>query len=258
MKLTWLGTAGFEFKAKDICFLVDPYLTRNPDASPRQPRIPEDITHARQIFLSHGHFDHILDVPRIHAVSGSTIYGSETVAASLIAKDVQKSSIVPVEAPETEYSFDHFTAKAFYSTHIKFDPRLVLSTLRKIKFRFFDYLPLILRYPCGQVLSWRFKLENRIIQFFGTAGSTADELETLSKDGINILLVPVQGHSKICDIAFNYVERLRPEIVIPHHFDHFFPHISQAVDITPLIKKINQQFPDIRVIKPEINRPIDL
>ena len=58
MEITWWGTAGFQIKTGKHVLLIDPYLSRNTAARPRQTLMPEDIRRADQIFVSHGHFDH--------------------------------------------------------------------------------------------------------------------------------------------------------------------------------------------------------
>ena len=77
MDVTWLGTAGFKIETGPSTLLVDPYLTRNPKASPRQPKSPEDFKKTDHIFISHGHFDHVLDIPEIASISGARIFGSQ-------------------------------------------------------------------------------------------------------------------------------------------------------------------------------------
>src|SRR5215217_6305498 len=75
IRVTYLGTNGYEFELKDHALLVDPYFSRvdlssvalgsriQPDIS----RIDEGMRHLRPkldaILVTHGHFDHLLDVP---------------------------------------------------------------------------------------------------------------------------------------------------------------------------------------------------
>ena len=65
MELIWFGTAGFRIATGKHTILIDPYLSRNEKALPRQSLKPSDIQDVDLIFISHGHFDHIYDVPLI-------------------------------------------------------------------------------------------------------------------------------------------------------------------------------------------------
>jgi len=58
MELTWFGTAGFRIKTDKHTMLIDPYVSRNDKAFPRQPLKPSDIQDADATLISHGHFDH--------------------------------------------------------------------------------------------------------------------------------------------------------------------------------------------------------
>jgi L-ascorbate metabolism protein UlaG (beta-lactamase superfamily) len=108
------------------------------------------------------------------------------------------------------------------------------------------------------VLSWRFTIEDKTVHHFGSGGSTPEELQRLAANPPDLLLVPLQGHSHICDIAFNYVRVLKPRMVIPHHQDNFYPPISTAVDITPFIKAVNEKCPETAIRVIEFNETIIL
>ncbi len=258
MKITWFGTAGFQISTGETVFLIDPYLSRNPKAFPGQTLTLSDICTASRIFISHGHFDHILDVPQIALQTGADIYCADTAAGLLLGNGMDKHKVKPVSSDRDMYKFSEFSAQAFFSEHVRFDLTLVLSTLLKINIRFFRYLPLLRSFPCGRVLSWRFFVENRVIQFFGSAGSSPAELERMGDVPIDILLLPLQGHSDILKIAFDYVTYLKPAMVIPHHFDSFFPPISKTVDIMPFVDRVKKYHPKTTVIIPEMNTPMIL
>jgi L-ascorbate metabolism protein UlaG (beta-lactamase superfamily) len=248
MEIQWLGTAGFRIKFQDQVILVDPYLSRNPDARPIQPLCPKDMA-ASHIFISHGHFDHLMDVPAIASRTNAMVYCSREAAVSLKKTGLNKDQILEISRDNWEGRFDSFHARAFFSHHVKFDKKLLFSTLWKINFKIPKYLPLFREFPCGQVLSWQFSLGGKRLHFFGSAGSPLDELERLKRgsDPIDILLVPLQGHSDICEIAARYVKIFNPKLVIPHHQDDFFPPISRQVDITPFVKQIKKESPATRV-----------
>jgi len=231
MKLTWFGTAGFSIETDYHTILIDPYFSRNPWAAPEQPVAPSDIQQADFIFISHGHFDHIHDVPEIASNTKAMVYCGRGVDDTLVRKGLNRELIHPVASDGQIFSFDGVQAQAFYSEHVRFDLWLLLKTLVPIHFRIPRYLPLMREYPKGQVLSWRFKVEGKVIHHFGSGGSPPEELERLGTQPTDILLVPLQGHTRINRIAHNYVKALKPEVVIPHHQDDFYPPISSMVDI---------------------------
>lgn len=257
MKLRWLGTAGFEFQTDAEHFLVDPYLSRNKIAVPTQDLSPEDFKTTTPIFISHGHFDHLWDVKKNLSDSGGHIYCSQTIKKNLLRNKNIINKVKSV-SDKQKFEFNSFTATAFFSSHIRFDLKLIFSTLLRMKTQVFKIHSLFKDYPCGQVLSWRFETENTSIQHFGSAGSTKKELKLLSKKRLDILLVPLQGHSKICEIAYKYVRILKPRMVIPHHFDNFYPPLSQTVDIQPFVEKVRQKRPKTEIKVPRLNQWIQI
>jgi len=257
MELTWWCTAGFQIKTGDQAFLIDPYLSRNATARPPQSLAPSDIPRADQVFVSHGHFDHIFDIPAIASHTDCTVYCCPVAANTLKQKGLNGDRIQEVPEDEHALSFDGYRARAFYSQHVKFDRWLLIKTLARINLRIPRYLPLMKEYPVGQVLSWQFEIDGQVLQHFGSAGSTPQELERL-RDKIDILFVPLQGHTRICDIALQYVRAIQPRMVIPHHQDDFFPPISTYVDIRPFIKGVKGTCPhtDIRIM--QINETVTI
>lgn len=256
MEIKWLGTAGFEFKTGHEVFLVDPFLSRNPNAVPEQSLSLDDIEKASQIFISHGHFDHIQDIPPIALRTNADIYCSSVAAGWLENRRVRPQQIVPVPASEKTFKFQNYHAQAFFHAHVRFDLKLIMTTLWRIKGQAFKYLSLFRGFPCGQVLSWRFRVENKTILFFGSAGASRGSLKQMGKRPVDILLFPFQGHSDICRIGLAHVRWFRPKIVIPHHHDDFYPPLSKAVDIRPFVDAIKKDHKETRVMVPEMNQAL--
>lgn len=256
MKLTWLGTAGFEIKTANQTIYLDPYLSRNTDAVPVQTKTIADIKPESPIFVSHAHFDHLMDLPDIMKASSSPVYCSDTAKDYLIRSNIPGSRVHMVEKNHQQFHFDGFSAQAIFSRHVVFDFRLVISTLAAVNVKFFSCLPYLYRYPCGQVLCWRFNLEGKSLVFYGSAGASDRELVQTAKEGVNVLLLPLQGHSDICRIGLNFVNILKPQLVIPHHHDNFFPPISRTVDITPFINQVKDTCPKTEIIVPQMNQAI--
>ena len=83
-----------------------------------------------------------------------------------------------------------------------------------------------------------------------------DELEWLGSQPTDILLVPLQGHSHIIQIAYNYVKALQAKVAIPNHQDNFFPPISTMVNPRPFAERVKQTNPntDVRIL--DINETV--
>ncbi len=258
MEITWLGTAGFKIRTGSHVILLDPYLTRSDKAFPKQGIRASDLDEVNSIFISHGHFDHVFDIPEIMADNNAFVYCSEDTGLLLEKRGVKREVIMKVVSDSTEFDLKYMRAAAFFSSHVKFDIKLLAQTMMKINFRIFKILSVLRAYPCGQILAWQFEIENRHVLFFGSAGLCEQELKIMAEKHVDILLVPLQGHSDICDIAFEYVRILKPAIVIPHHHDDFFPPVSRLVDISEFVTRVHKELKSTRVLSLKMNRSVNI
>ncbi len=67
-RLTWLGHGSWAMNFRGIHVLLDPFL----DDSPTAPVKSNDVA-ADYILVSHGHYDHVADVPAIARRTGATV-----------------------------------------------------------------------------------------------------------------------------------------------------------------------------------------
>jgi L-ascorbate metabolism protein UlaG (beta-lactamase superfamily) len=253
--VTWYGTAGFRVETGGRVVLIDPYLSRNADARPVLPFGPEGVTEASEIFLSHGHFDHMADVPQITHQTGAKVYCSAEAAKALRQQGVANAQLVAVSDGDS-FDFGSYRAQCFHSTHARFDLLLIARAfVRAVPSLLFNtrLFSRLRRWPQGQVLSWRFTLtaeNDRVAHHFGSAGCTEEELDRLARlEPPDVLMFPLQGHSRICRIATHVVEQLKPRLVIPHHYDDFYPPFSQQVDIAPFVEAVGRLSPPVEVVE---------
>ena len=216
MKLTWWGTAALEIEHDGVIYWVDPYLTRNDKAYPKVVLQPADVTKAEAIFITHGHFDHLHDTAGIAKQTGATVHCSAEAAATLGRQNLSRNQTVVIDGDGWSSRIGDTQATAHYSKHIRFDLPLILKTIWRTKLKVGGLRSLVREYSGGQVLAWRLTLGERELLVFGSGGSSAAELAELAKRPTDILCVPLQGHSRICDIALAYVEVLRPRAGDPH------------------------------------------
>lgn len=256
MELRWLGAAGFKITSGGTVLLTDPFLRRNPEACPCQPMTPDDLGPADRILISHGHFDHLMDVPAVVRATGAMVACSPGAAGVLEHNRVDPKRIIRVTRDGFALSVGGVRATGFHSRHIRTDLRLSAATLFRSAGQIRKIFSLFRGYPCGRVLSWRIEAEGQTLHFFGSGGATGAELERFAASQTDILLLPLQGHSRICDLALDYVRILRPGLVIPHHHDDFYPPVSTCVDISSFLGRIPAVSAGTRVWEPVLNTPL--
>lgn len=110
MKFTYYGHSCFtvELNGKHLTF--DPFITGNELASKISP---EDVK-ADYIFVSHGHFDHMLDTVRIAKNTGASVFGGFELYSYFTAQGLEK--VMPIN-PGGKIALDFGVVKAFAAQH---------------------------------------------------------------------------------------------------------------------------------------------
>ena len=88
VRVTYLGTNGYQFEFKGHALLVDPYFSRvdllsvalGSRIQPNASRIKDGLRHltpkSDAVLVTHGHFDHLLDVPAVMAKTKARLVAS--------------------------------------------------------------------------------------------------------------------------------------------------------------------------------------
>lgn len=278
LQLTYLGTAGWEIQDRNVTVLVDPYISRlkyggggHPDDDrPEFARtdlawsdtvlIDSIITHADFILVSHGHFDHLADVPYIAKKTGAKVIGSETIITILRAYEVPEDQLYAVRGGE-DYQFDGFSVRVVPSLHSALGEKHYYDSRRwdadsnlKAPLRIDQFIE-------GRSLGFLARFEGHTVLTMGSMNFIEKEFEGLNPD---ILLPGING-SRLG--LYKYDERLLrvtdyPPVVIPAHWDNFrLPYgFSQQANyernIVPFIEVVAAVSPGTRVIAPTHLEPI--
>jgi L-ascorbate metabolism protein UlaG (beta-lactamase superfamily) len=252
VQLRWLGTAGFQLTEADgTVVLIDPYLSRPASARPCSFFSLAELRRADAIFVSHGHFDHAMDVPALVHRLGTLVYASAPVCRTLERHGTPPAHLRPL-APHASVQVGDIQVGALPARHVHFDPSLVLRTsARLLSFRPRRLLPLLVAWPAGKVFAFQVTTPAVSLIHFGSAGWIRGELQDLSPD---VLLIPIQGRSDICQVAAHLAVLLQPRLVVPHHWDDFYPPISRLVSIAPFAETLSRTLPQAKLHIPEIGQ----
>lgn len=110
MKITYYGHSCFEVTIANKKLLFDPFISKNELAK----NVNVDEIKPDFILVSHGHFDHIDDVPKIAKQSGATVIGSYEVITWLRKQGVENAHEMNVGG---KWMFDFGKVKCVAAVH---------------------------------------------------------------------------------------------------------------------------------------------
>ncbi|GAB3166265.1 MBL fold metallo-hydrolase [Amycolatopsis stemonae] len=133
MTLRWWGNNGWEIRAGGKTILVDPWLTRfrtgtytPAGADPRTPLsvnkalidgyLDRGELRADHILVTHGHYDHLTDVPYLAQRTGATVIGTETHLSLMAALGAPEDQLSIASGGE-DLTFDGYAIRVLRSLH---------------------------------------------------------------------------------------------------------------------------------------------
>ncbi len=232
LQLRWLGAAGFELKASGGTLAVDPYFTRisfwrqwfrrlQPNVALAQRMLPV----CDHILVTHAHWDHLMDAPAVAVHTGAKVYGSANTCWLLSVLGVPEGQIRQVQSGE-RLKLGGFAVKVQPAEHMRvpvFTPGPLDDGLR----------------PPLQARQYRM---DECFAFHITAG------------GVTLLTDPgkLPGDAEPADVLLvnplckrealqALLERVRPRLVMPSHWDDMWQPLDQPV--RPSLRPPARKFP---------------
>ena len=246
MKVTFFGTTTLLFDDGKDQVLFDAHLTRPSLLTWLCGRLRTDrgmadkmiglygISRLRAIFISHSHFDHVMDAPYVANRTGAVIYGSSSTLNVGRGGDVPEERLVLFEKGKT-YGVGDFRITVIASLHSK--PVIFQSDLGQ-------EITKPLAQPCRgadykEGGSYDFLVENGGKKYLIRPSFNYLEGQL---DGIHadVLFLASAGFGRADAVMkerffAETVGKVRPGLVIPIHWDCFFRPLDRPVKGMPFI-----------------------
>jgi L-ascorbate metabolism protein UlaG (beta-lactamase superfamily) len=234
VRVTYLGTNGYQFEFKGHALLVDPYFSRvdllsvalgsrlQPDASRINDGLKYLAPKVDALLVTHGHFDHLLDVPAVMAKTGARLVAS---ASSVqLAKRAGASSADAIK-PGDVRRIGLWKIRVLSATHdrlfgkVPFDrppsqAALSAETSAEPPQRAADWI-------CGEPLA--FLIEANGQRIYIDSGGTVAQLPPNERVDLAILGMALPDSRARLHAA---LECLHPRYTLPSHQDNFFRPLS--------------------------------
>jgi len=251
-KLKWYGTATILLERDGTKLLFDPFLSLNNKCF--KPPVDE-LSVIENILVTHGHLDHIADIPAIlkQGTGTATVYCTAKPRETLISKGVDEKRIKQI-TPGDHLSFGPFEVRVLKGKHIAFDIGLIIKTfLNPRVLTNLNNLRYLLKenkicVEAGETVAYDISAANKRILLLGSL-NLDDNTEYPA--GADLLILPFQGRSDIGKYAMPFIDRLQPKKVLLDHFDNAFPPISSHVKTRLFISLMRRKHPGIPVICPQ-------
>lgn len=243
MTVRWWGNNGWEIRVGTKTVLIDPWLTRfktgtytKAGADPKTPLsvnkalidgyLDRGELRADHILVTHGHYDHLTDVPYLARRTGATVFGTET-HLSLMASLGAPEDQLAIASGGEDLTFDGYSIRILRSLHSATGTRarVPFPGSRPLSCR--DRPKVIADLVEGGTLAYAVSGGGASVLNFGGSNYVESELAGLRPD---VVCVPVGG-AKVTQ----YVPRLlrtlgNPRYVAATHWDDFDLPLGQAHD----------------------------
>ena len=255
MKITWYGTASILLETENSSILFDPFLKFLPkDYEPKfmlENRLSA-FKKQQNIFITHGHFDHLASIKEIYNSLPCSIYLTKAPFNTLAKQKFDTSKLKLIEMNDCVNVGD-FSVTALHGKHVKFTNGQVAKSTFEGMFsslkRKLEIVKNYLKYPeKSQTVFYEIKCQNKLIQIMGSADLQKGVNYTV---GADLLILPHQGRSDIDEHNKKIVERLKPKRVLLDHYDDAFPPYSKNIPTENFCLSLSKTIPTSPLIEGE-------
>jgi L-ascorbate metabolism protein UlaG (beta-lactamase superfamily) len=265
VRVTYLGTNGFQFESSNHALLVDPYFSRinlwrvvlGSPVQPDEHRIDDAMKHLASkvdaILVTHGHVDHLLDAPVLMRKTGARLIGSRTAVELAGRAGVPASGCHAVTEGDV-LRVGPWKIRAFTATH----DRLFWIVPFAGEVRGAGPPRRAADWVCGEPLAYLIEIAGERI--FIDSGGTLAVLPPADTAPVDLAILGAALPDSRARFSAA-VRRLRPRYVFPSHQDNFFRPLGAGFQFGPLtnfpglLRNFKRQAPSGRLILFDYFRP---
>jgi len=230
--LCWLGINGFELRLPGVTVLIDPCVSRahaSPISNPAN--VARYIGRADAVFVTHSHWDHLIDVPQVVAQTGARVYGSETTLNICRARGVPQNKLTLIGHGQRFDLAQGFSVQVIRSKHK--EPVGAPG--------FYTRVPAALNnrahYLCGDVFAFLFDINGlRLLN----VGSSNLDVSAIKGTACDLFLCGVSNYFQRPGFPQLVHDNIAFKTFVPTHHDDFLNHelVSyEAADVSAFIRK---------------------
>lgn len=247
-RVRFLGTAGFVIDAHGRTVVLDPFLSRPGITTtvtgrlvPDEVLISREIPRAHDVLVGHSHHDHALDAPVVCRQTGARLLGSASTLNIARAAGLPEAQYVEVHERAGGHRVEcgPVTATAYRSRHgrVYFGRVTLPGDIPRPP----SWPPRLTELRHGPVFTWHLDLGGATVLHVDSADFIDEELEGVRADVVCLCAI---GRVYRRDYTRRIVELVRPEVVIPCHWDDFTlpydapPRQLPGVDVEGFVREI--------------------
>ncbi len=289
--LEWFGCTTFRLRVNGLTLMLDAYLSKVPGAMP-QGLSAADIPAADFVFISHAHFDHMVDAAPIALATGATVVANYEAIRVLRGAGVPGEQLLAASGGETVECGQGVTARVLPSLHSCLfatsspdsgasclgDLGVSLQDRRARLSQLFELLPQAVDAGAGYFertagqcspedggqLTYLIETPERSILFSASSGYWTGLISALRPDVAVLALTgrpnvdgePFQG--SLADYLLGQVQLLAPQQVILCHHDALLPPVMPAINVEQALALLAEKAPQAKHLDMPLCMPVSL
>jgi L-ascorbate metabolism protein UlaG (beta-lactamase superfamily) len=282
--LRYLGVSNYELTYRDNVILLDAGIEKLPWWLPTGISRDEMTKRVNGIFIGHAHGEHIWDAPFIAQKTGATVMADaiamKWIRSTGLLTEKQMVTVTGLAGDPPPIRFNGFTVRAIKGHHnvvpeeymVKdraaaeavgaLQPGLNAAEQARLK-ELGASVPLTAEERTKLItdgtMAYVVTFDNGFTLFYAdSAGPTTAAEQQFAKqnpNGIGVGLLPYYGGELAVPITMEYVNLLKPAIVLPTHHDG---HRARMLDMPlgPLALTVRDAHPKTRVVSPLYKTPV--